>query len=311
MKKSMIRKVCLGVSCLLLSGMLLTGCSEKEDSSKDVVPYLEQLTYSNLSDEESQNEVRKAFERAGIEEEDIQTFFENVNEYNQTIEKTGLTVNGFEESKEIQPSYDIVRLQELWEAKHPDYLGHNCRLTSLGLMKNFVEINNPLQIEDSELVFDTYAMESLPKQNITPQQKSLFRNIFASIETLVTKDIQVHLQNVKKDWETKQIRFRNQERASLIFVFFNFVESEEKSTVYVGHVGLLFPTEDGKFLFVEKVSFQEPYQAIKFDNKVQLNDYLMNKYDTEWGQPSSRPFIMENDDLLEGYRPNPNNGEEK
>lgn len=311
MKKSMIRKVCLGIGCLLLSGMLLTGCSEKEDLSKGAVPYLEKLTYSNLSDEESQNEVKKVLEQAGIEEADIRNFFENVNEYNETIEKTGLTANGFEESEEINPSYDIVRLQELWEAKHPDYLGYNCRLTSLGLMNNFVQINNPLQIEDTQLVFDTYAMESLPRQKITPKQKSLFKNIFGSIETSVTKDIHVHLQNVKKDWETKQIRFQNQERASLIFVFFHFMESEQQSTVYIGHSGLLFPTEDDKFLFVEKVSFQEPYQAIKFDNKVQLNDYLMNKYDVEWGQPTSRPFIMENDNLLEGYRPNPNNKDEK
>ena len=33
----------------------------------------------------------------------------------------------------------------------------------------------------------------------------------------------------------------------------------------------------------------------------------MNKYDTAWGQPVARPFSMENDELLKGYRNNPNN----
>ena len=31
----------------------------------------------------------------------------------------------------------------------------------------------------------------------------------------------------------------------------------------------------------------------------------MEKYDTEWGQDTARPFIMENDALMDGYRPNP------
>ena len=34
-------------------------------------------------------------------------------------------------------------------------------------------------------------------------------------------------------------------------------------------------------------------------------DYLMEKYDTSWGQDTTRPFIMENDTLMDGYRPNP------
>ncbi|WP_317723436.1 DUF4300 family protein [Clostridium tetani] len=55
--------------------------------------------------------------------------------------------------------------------------------------------------------------------------------------------------------------------------------------------------------------FNEPYQVIKFDNRIELNDYLMNKYDLSWNQPNAKPFIMENDQLLKGYRENPNNPE--
>ena len=31
----------------------------------------------------------------------------------------------------------------------------------------------------------------------------------------------------------------------------------------------------------------------------------MNRYDVEWEQPNAIPFIMENDQLMDGYRPNP------
>ena len=33
-------------------------------------------------------------------------------------------------------------------------------------------------------------------------------------------------------------------------------------------------------------------------NRVELRDYLMAKYDTSWGQDTTRPFIMENDSLM-------------
>jgi membrane associated protein len=83
--------------------------------------------------------------------------------------------------------------------------------------------------------------------------------------------------------------------------------SADENILFIGHVGVLVPTSDGKLMFIEKLAFQEPFQAIKFDNRSQLNDYLMNKYDVEFDQPNARPFIMENDELLKGYRLNPNN----
>ena len=70
-------------------------------------------------------------------------------------------------------------------------------------------------------------------------------------------------------------------------------------------MGVLLPAEDGSLYFVEKVAFQEPYRLVKLWNRTELSDYLMEKYDTAWDQDTTRPFIMENDSLMEGYRANP------
>lgn len=75
-------------------------------------------------------------------------------------------------------------------------------------------------------------------------------------------------------------------------------------------MGFLIPIEDGQLMFIEKLTFHAPYQVIKFNNRTELNDYLMNKYDISWGQPTAKPFIMENDQLLEGYREKPVNEED-
>ena len=68
---------------------------------------------------------------------------------------------------------------------------------------------------------------------------------------------------------------------------------------------LIIRAENGELYFIEKVAFQEPYRLVKLKNRTELSDYLMEKYDVAWEQDTTRPFIMENDNLLEGYRQNP------
>mgnify|MGYP000056119973 len=44
---------------------------------------------------------------------------------------------------------------------------------------------------------------------------------------------------------------------------------------------------------------------LRFADRTALSDYLMGKYDTSWGQDMASPFIMENDEFMDGWRPNP------
>ena len=69
--------------------------------------------------------------------------------------------------------------------------------------------------------------------------------------------------------------------------------------------GVLLTADDGTLYFVEKVAFQEPYRLLRFADRTELSDYLMGKYDVSWGQSTARPFIMENDEWMDGWRPNP------
>ena len=65
-------------------------------------------------------------------------------------------------------------------------------------------------------------------------------------------------------------------------------------SLFIGHVGILVPSEDG-YLFVEKLTFEEPYQAIKFASKKDCYKYLTTKYKDYTGPGLSKPFIMDND----------------
>ena len=68
-------------------------------------------------------------------------------------------------------------------------------------------------------------------------------------------------------------------------------------------MGVLLCAEDGTLYFIKKVEFQEPYRLLRFTDRTALSDYLMGKYDISWGQDTARFFIMENDTLMEGWRP--------
>ena len=53
-----------------------------------------------------------------------------------------------------------------------------------------------------------------------------------------------------------------------------------------------------ELLFVEKLAFNEPYQAIKFATRADLVAHLRAKYDTEYNQPTASPILLENDQPL-------------
>ena len=110
---------------------------------------------------------------------------------------------------------------------------------------------------------------------------------------------------MQEEWKFRGIAFRENESIRLITVFFHDKPTEEESILFVGHVGVLLIADDGTHYFVEKVAFQEPYRLLRFADRTALSDYLMGKYDVSWGQSTARPFIMENDDLMDGWRPNP------
>lgn len=103
--------------------------------------------------------------------------------------------------------------------------------------------------------------------------------------------------SVEKEWDARGIKFAKNDKASLVSVVFHSQIEKGDDKLFIGHVGIMLKSEDGIY-FVEKVAFQEPYRFNKFKDKGQLKRYLMEKYDVEFDQPTSKPFVMENDSLI-------------
>ncbi len=257
--------------------------------------------YSNLVDAKSRKEVKKALLDAGLSEKNVNVWLSDVKDYNKTIKNTGLVKKGFKKLLAKNPQYDENKIMELWSAKYPDFIGYNCRITAFDLMKDKISVKADAKVNTSNLFMDQEALRNAPTKKYTRKQQHTFETLYSTLSTTYTTDVDTHIRRQKKAWKQNEVTISGT-KASLITVVFHSSFGENDNELFIGHAGILVPTKDKKLIFVEKLSFALPYQAVKFDNREQLNNYLMGMYDTAWGQEEAKPFIMENAHLMKGYQ---------
>ena len=290
--------------CVILIASAFAGCGADADSP-DKRPALEKIEYTNLNDSVSRKLLEDMLSGAGVSGSRIQGFFNRVDSFNESMREEWLTT-GFEEAELLYTKYDPYAMQDEWTAKNGTFPGYNCRITAMSLFGDFLSVSADSQINAGEdvLFVDEEALKTDPDA-LGGSSLADFRALYSSMKAEDTTEIKRHVQTVQEEWASRGVTFRENERIRLITVFFHDKPSEEGSLLFVGHAGVLLTAEDGTLYFAEKVAFQEPYRLLRFADRTALSDYLMGKYDTSWGQDTASPFIMENDQLMNGWRTNP------
>ena len=238
-------------------------------------------TYSNLNNQPSVEEVRKAL-AAHLDKDSVDAFFNLVNDYNATVGSVGLTGDF---SPFTKTDYDVEKISNLWAPKKGDFVGTNCRINSYCLLKNSIEIPK-LEKDDSLLFVDNDAIDK--GKVFDAEDKDAFDILFSRVKTEATTDVKVHA--AKMEQFLSQFKFNENARMLSVVVH----DDLDGQSLFIGHVGILVPSEDGYF-FVEKLTFEEPYQAIKFATKEDCYKYLDTKYENYTGEGLAKPFIMDND----------------
>ena len=238
-------------------------------------------TYSNLNNQPSAEEVRKAL-AAHLDKDSVDAFFNLVNDYNATVGSVGLTGDF---STFTKTDYDVEKISNLWTPKKGDFVGTNCRINSYCLLKNSIEIPK-LEKDDSLLFVDNDAIDK--GKVFGAEDKDAFDILFSRVKTEATTDVKVH--TAKMEQFLSQFKFNENARMLSVVVH----DDLDGQSLFIGHVGILVPSEDG-YLFVEKLTFEEPYQAIKFATKEDCYKYLDTKYENYTGEGLAKPFIMDNE----------------
>lgn len=238
-------------------------------------------SYTNMNSQPSAEEVRKAL-AAHLDKESVDAFFNLVNDYNNTVGSVGLTGDF---STFTKTDYDVEKISNLWTPQKGDFVGTNCRINSYCLLKNSIEIPK-LEKDDSLLFVDNDAIDK--GKIFGAEDKDAFDILFSRVKTEATTDVKVHA--AKMEQFLSQFKFNENARMLSVVVH----DDLDGQSLFIGHVGILVPSEDG-YLFVEKLTFEEPYQAIKFATKEDCYKYLDTKYENYTGEGLAKPFIMDND----------------
>lgn len=171
--------------------------------------------------------------------------------------------------------------------KKGDFIGTNCRLNVFMLMKDNLEISK--KEADSALLFmDKDAIQT--GKLFGEQEAQRFQQLFSRVKTENTKDIRIHAKKMEEFFS--DITF-NENVRMLSVVIHDHLDGD---FLFIGHVAVL-TEQNGTYLLVEKLSFSEPYQAVKFASREDCYRYLYKKYEHYSDETTAKPFIMDNGDL--------------
>lgn len=271
---------------LLMAGLVLVGCQKKEENHQGSTSSQPStaIMVSNIADEKSQAVVKEALSKA-LPMENVDAFMKQVDLFNEEVKYEGL---GKEFKKIEQPTYPAYENSYQDET---DPAMTNCRLNTYLLLKDKLTMDKAAA--DKELLF--LDREGIEKGSLlTKEEAEGFYQLFSRVKTENTKDVSVHAKYMKEHFS--KIKF--DDKATMLSVVMH--DQLDGDYLFVGHVGVLVPSDTG-FLFVEKLAFDEPYQAIQFQSKEEAYQYLLDKYAIDYNQPTAHAFIMENDELVK-YR---------
>ena len=287
-RKNHLLAILAAVSFILAT---LTGCGGKTEPDIPQ-PTPEPVEYANLTDEDSRALLSRLLENAGIDETRIRGLFDRVDQFNASVKSEWLT-NGFERAVPTDTKYDPYEMQDLWAEKNGDFPGYNCRITAFSLFGEFVTVGaGQPEVQGADTLF--LDLETLTEDPavLCGDSTSKFCALFAPVTAADTTEVADQVKALQAGWSERGISFEDSS-ARLISVVLHDRFSDTDNTLFIGHVGVLLPAEDGSLYFIEKVAFQEPYRLVKIQNRTELSDYLMEKYDTAWGQDTTRSFIID------------------
>lgn len=140
------------------------------------------------------------------------------------------------------------------------------------------------------LMFDTQAIDNVDRYEIIRPNKDMFTTLYG--EKSITDD--KHPEKTFSDnWKKYGFQI-DSDRISLISIA---IYDPDSDAIFVGHTGLLIKYSD-YYLFVEKIAFEQPYQATKVSNMDELLDILSLRPKYFGEEKEAGPFVYNNGDYV-------------
>lgn len=256
-----------------------------------------EIHYSNIVDEKEIKELSSLLENSGVPKNNAEKIISSISYYNKTIGSDLLKSDGIIDLSSPIPQYDDTEIDERWLSANDLFVGYNCRLTAFEIMKDFMTVDDTTKANPMALFMDEDALSNSSDNYFTDDELLKFEAIYSTINTTSSTDVNEQYKAQQEYWNSIGVKFNNDEKISLISVYIHNHFSDEENELLIGHTGVLI-NDNGKYVFLEKLSFQAPYQMIRFNTKDELKQYLMAAYDTDTTGECSKPFILENNNIM-------------
>ena len=187
-------------------------------------------------------------------------------------------------------SMDIGKCMDGWEQNH-DYSDSNCRMTAFLLLDELLHAETTeSSYNGSYLMFDTEAIDNVERYEIIKENKDMFTTLYG--EKSVTDENHPET-TFSNNWQHYGFQI-DSDRISLLSIV---IYDPDSDVVFVGHTGILIKYSD-YYLFVEKIAFEQPYQATKAHDMEELLNILSLRPEYFGEEGEIGPFVYCNGEYI-------------
>lgn len=186
---------------------------------------------------------------------------------------------------------DLAVCADGWE-KHHDYSDADCRMTAMLLLDGIITAEKT----DSEytgtyLMFDIDAIENADRYEVIRKNLDLFTTLFGDRTPAENEDPSEVFGNMWRDYG-----FRiSKENVSLVSIVMYDPDFDQ---TFIGHTGVLIKQAEDIYLYVEKLAFEQPYQAIIVNDTDKLYSLLAGRAEYYGSEDDVGPYLYLNGDYL-------------
>ncbi|MGL6104723.1 DUF4300 family protein [Romboutsia sp.] len=252
---------------------------------------LTDITYSNLATEKALTATADNLEEAGLDKKNIDIFKKQVKYTNSylselpSLQGDFITKNGTFAKHDEYLSFNLFAKASREQGLREDV---NCRVSAWNLMKDNITVNGDNgQIEYTEKDI----LEHNPNAGFEKGDKEQFWGVFNGIPAGMINTTRGYSKTIKSEWENRNLEIKDSDRKLVSCFMYNFQEKQLEAV----HAGTMIE-QDGKIIFVEKISPTDPFQVSEFKNEKELEYYLKKMMLFNWFVV--QPVIMVNDELM-------------
>ena len=266
-------------AAMVFLSMLLCACTEASQNQE-----LPAATY--MGGKDSIAGICEELESAGASH--VDTFREWTTDFADTAGKNAGLEDSWSDPGKMKA--DIGKCMDGWEQNH-DYSDADCRMTAFLLLDGVLRAESTEgSYEGTYLMFDTEAIDNVDRYESIKENKNMFTTLYG--EKNVTDGSRP--ENTFSDsW--KHYGFQvDSDRLSLLSIV---IYDPYSDVVFVGHTGVLIKYSD-YYLFIEKIAFEQPYQATKVHNMDELLDIMSLRPEYFGEEGEAGPFVYCNGEYL-------------